>query len=108
MDEALLNLLCTAYTSKVTTASLHTAAPGTTGANEDTGVARAAVTWSPADDGADEATITWNGISNDAPWTHIGFWDGTTFRGFKPFAANLPAAGKLTVLIIHNARAAAA
>ncbi|GAA3957770.1 hypothetical protein GCM10023085_45350 [Actinomadura viridis] len=72
-----------------THASLHTADPGTTGANEVTGgspaYARKAITWNPSSAGSKTVTAS---VTFDVPAgttvTHCGTWTGAsggTFRG---------------------------
>lgn len=79
------NLMLNALGAAVETVSLHTADPGSNGANEVSGgspaYARKAITWGAAASGAiDDAT---NGATFDVPAgvtvTHVGFWDGATF-----------------------------
>lgn len=71
----------------ITHVSLHTADPGTTGANEVSGgsYARQAVTWGAAASGVKSSTadITWN-VPGGTTITHVAGWTastGGTFRG---------------------------
>lgn len=83
--------------------SLHTAAPGTTGASEASGgsYARQPVTWNPAASG----TATANQVTFDVPagtYTHGGYWDAATggaFLGGNALGASqaLAAAGQIKV-----------
>lgn len=68
--------------STATFASLHTAAAGTTGANEATGgtptYARKAITWT---DGASDGSTTGSQVTFDVPagtYIEIGFWTAVT------------------------------
>lgn len=64
--------------------SLHTADPGTTGAGEDTAVARLAPNWgAPAAGSVDSAQVAFT-IPADTvsrTYTHFGAWDTTTVTG---------------------------
>jgi len=64
--------------------SLHTADPGTDGSNEVTGgsYARVAVTWGAASGGvkSNSAQLVFN-VPAGTTITHVGGWDGSTFRG---------------------------
>lgn len=69
----------------LTAASLHTAYPGTTGANEVTGggYARQAPTVAAASGGVRvAATNTWSVPSTTVRW--VGYWSGTGFRALAP------------------------
>lgn len=83
---ALLNTMLDAAAERATTASLHTADPGSDGSSEVSGgsYARQTVTWSAASGG----TLTnASSVEFDVPGgvtvTHVGLWDsaGTTFYG---------------------------
>lgn len=79
--------LATAYTGLGTWISLHTADPGTTGANEASGgspaYARKQTTWTG---GASDGIATGSQVTFDVPagtYTHVGIWStetGGTFR----------------------------
>lgn len=78
---AIKNLLCDAYRANVTYISLHTGAPGTTGANEATGgspaYARKQTTWGAASAGV----ATGSQVSIDVPagtFTDAGGWSAAT------------------------------
>lgn len=76
--------LAVAYGNSATYGSLHTAAPGTTGASEVTGgsYARKALTWSAGSvDGQVSVTVTFD-VPASTTVTHIGVWSalsGGTF-----------------------------
>ena len=80
LSNALFDTMLDAAAERATTASLHTADPGSNGASEVTGgsYARQAVTWQSASGGAVEASAT---ISFPVPGgttvTHLGLWDDT-------------------------------
>jgi len=103
---ALLDLLDeTDGTVRITHVSLHTADPGTTGADEVAGgsYARQAVTWDPASGGvkANATQLVWN-IPPGTTITHVGGWDaagGGTFRGGGPLTASqsYPTGGTFTI-----------
>jgi hypothetical protein len=70
------------YVATALYASLHTADPGTTGANEVTGgspaYARKAITWNA---GVEDGSYTSNEITFDVPpgtLTHVGIWSAVT------------------------------
>jgi hypothetical protein len=82
---AALNAMIT--TSGVDTVSLHTGDPGSNGANEVSGgsYAQQAITFSTASGGGLDSS---NAPVFDVPAgntiTHVGFWDGGTFKGGDP------------------------
>lgn len=102
---SVLNAACAAATAKFDKLSLHTADPGDTGANEDTGATQKTLTWSSPSGGISTASATWTGRTGS--WTHVGFWDSTTFVGSRPFRADESAvvfvvANNLTVAVAHT------
>lgn len=69
----------------VTHMSLHTANPGTTGANEST-ADRVAITYGAADEGVATQTggaRNFTGGASSGPCTHAGLWDAGTDGTFK-------------------------
>lgn len=79
-----LNSLADHLGTLIGEASLHTADPGSTGANESTAT-RQAVAWTAAATGDISFTAAENftGGTASGPCTHFGLWsaDGLTFRG---------------------------
>lgn len=93
----------TAVTALGNSISLHTADPGTTGANEATGgspaYARKTTTWAG---GASDGSVTGSQVEFDAAagtYTWAGVWSGSTFLGGLQLssAATLGAQGKVQV-----------
>jgi hypothetical protein len=88
LTTAALNMLVDALKADITVVSLHTASPGTTGANEVSSgsYARTAETYAAAASGAsDLATpITFGPVAGTVAVTHYGLWAGSTFRGGNP------------------------
>ena len=88
VKNAMLDLIDeTGGSQSITHVSLHTADPGTTGANEVTGgsYARVAVTWGDAASGikANTGDLEFN-VPSGTTVTHVGGWSassGGTFRG---------------------------
>jgi len=103
---ALLELLDeTDGTVRITHVSLHTADPGTTGANEVVGgsYARQSVTWAAASGGvkSNSAQLVFQ-VPPGTTITHVGGWDaagGGTFRGGGPLTASqsYPTGGTFTI-----------
>jgi hypothetical protein len=58
--------------------SVHTADPGTTGANEVASSTRAQTTWSPASGGTKTGTVAAIGVPAGATITHWGLWTGSS------------------------------
>lgn len=82
--------LATAYAAAGQRVSLHTADPGTTGANEVTGgtpaYAKKTPTWSAGtSDGVTTATVTFD-VPTGTTVAYVGLWDsaGTTFLDSAP------------------------
>jgi hypothetical protein len=72
--------LAQAYAGAATHASLHTTAPGTTGAGElvAAGYARQPITWTAgASDGIVTCTVTFT-VAADTNITHVGLWTALT------------------------------
>jgi len=89
-----LNLAADSF-KNVDRISLHTADPGTTGANEAAGGTRQTVTWSSAVNGVITAQVTFSSVSGT--FTHIGLWDNPTFVQGRPLNVTLPSAQNLIV-----------
>lgn len=100
MPEAFKNLLCQAYTSSVDGLTLHTADPGTTGAY-DSGIHKQALTWTEPTFGVSTAATTFIGLNGD--YTHIGLWEGTTFRQGIECPISYPAPADVTITVVHEA-----
>ena len=100
ITDAMKTLLCEAFTTNVDKMSWHTADPGITGAN-DAGITHATITWDGETDGIDTATVDFNGISGT--FTHIGLWDGSTFRQGIECAASYTASVDIAVTLTHDA-----
>lgn len=77
-----LNAACSAATAKFDKLSLHTADPGNTGANEDMTAGQKTLTWTSPSGGASSSSASWTALTGS--WTHVGFWDSTTFVGSRP------------------------
>lgn len=85
LTNAALNTMADALAAAADFASLHTADPGTTGANEST-AARQAIAWDAASNGDISLTGTENftGGTPSGPCTYVGLWTlvtGGTFLG---------------------------
>ena len=83
--DATLNSMADHLAGLITHVSLHTADPGTSGANESS-AGRQPVTWTAAATGDIEATapLEFTGGTASGPITHVGFWSaatGGTFHG---------------------------
>jgi len=82
-----IQAVAAAESAKITELSLHTADPGTTGANEATGGSYARVTTTVT---ATNGTGTSTQVTFNAPagtFTHFGAWAGATFLGGDPLDA---------------------
>lgn len=115
--DAELNAIADAEAARITYLSLHTASPGTTGANEAAGgsYARQPVTFNaagavgPLGAGSQPATVgkAWSSevtfTANAATYTHMGAWSALagTFRGGNALDASqtLSSAGQVKVSI---------
>lgn len=75
-----------AYTAQAVSGSLHTAAPGTTGASEVTGgspaYARKTLTWTAGTTGSATATATYD-VPASTTVTHGGIWNGDATPVFR-------------------------
>lgn len=90
--------LCQAFTANVDKLSLHTADPGTTGANDST-VPHVTLTWDTPTDGVSTALAEIAALTGD--YTHVGLWDDTTFRQGIPCAISYDAAADVAILVTH-------
>jgi hypothetical protein len=99
IEDTFKTLLCEAYTTHVDHLSLHTGDPGSTGAN-DSAVPHAALEWSDAADGLSTALAELSGITGDL--THIGLWEGATFRQGIPCPISYTATVDLAILVTHR------
>lgn len=93
--ESVLNAECSAATAMFDTVTLHTADPGSDGANDDATAGSKALTWSAPSGGVSTASVTWTGITGD--WTHLGLWNSTTFVGSILRTISFPTSEDLTV-----------
>lgn len=100
IEPAFLGLLCTDFTGRVNQMSLHTADPGTTGAN-DSEVSHATVTWTVVG-GISTATVVFTGLVGN--YTHIGLWATTTFRMGIPVEIHRTVPGDVAVMVSHEVR----
>lgn len=98
MIAAQLNALCAAY-QNVDRMGLATGEPGPSGASNDSGIAKATLTWSTPANGVMTATATFDDITGT--FTHITLWDGPVFIEAKPRAISLGSATDLAVAVEH-------
>lgn len=98
------------YAAICTYLSLHTADPGTTGANEVSGgvpaYARKAITWNA---GTVDGSIVSDPITFDVPAgtdiTHVGMWDAVlagNYRDSRAFTISFPSQGTVTLTVTYN------
>ena len=84
LQETILNSALDTIAGRIDSVSLHTADPGTTGANELTGggYTRQTPAWGSATSAAVEVTtpISFN-IAAGNEIQYVGFWEGTTWMG---------------------------
>ena len=99
LTEAFANLVCTGFTGHVSRISLHTADPGTTGAN-DSGITHATLTWTTPSSGLSTTSATFTALTGD--YTHVGLWESTTFRQGIEVGIHYPAPADVTVLVTHS------
>lgn len=85
-----VGVITTAEAARITQLSLHTADPGTTGANEATGgspaYARKTTTVTAAGGVGTSTQVTFDVPA--ATYTHFGCWNGATFVGGNPLATS--------------------
>jgi hypothetical protein len=72
------NVALDAIGAAATWLSVHSADPGTTGANEVPSSTRAQTTWSAASGGSKTGTVAAIGVPAGATITHWGLWTGST------------------------------
>lgn len=105
LTDATLNSLGNDLAAKMTHASLHSGAPGSTGANE-TSAGRVALTWTvDADGDLTDTGLAFTGGAASGAVGYIGFWtaaSGGTFRGHLPLTgdATFNASGEYTVTTV--------
>ncbi len=79
-----------AYTGQAVSGSLHTAAPGTTGASEVTGgspaYARKALSWTAGTTGKSTAARVTFDVPASTTVTHFGVWNGDATPAFRDSA----------------------
>lgn len=100
LDVSVLNAQCAAATAMFDSVTLHTDNPGSSGANDDDTAGSKSLTWSSPSNGVSTATASWTGISGD--WTHIGFWNSTTFVGAIEREISFPTSDDLTLVFQHR------
>ncbi|QDF19753.1 minor tail protein [Mycobacterium phage LilSpotty] len=99
MNDDFQTLLIEAFTDAVDSLSLHTADPGTTGAN-DSAVPHAPLVWSTPVDGTSSATASLTGVTGD--YTHVGLWDGETFRMGIECPVKYSAPADVAIMVTHS------
>lgn len=99
MSNDFQTLLVEAFTGAVDSLSLHTADPGTTGAN-DSEVSHTALTWSTPIDGSSSAIASLTGITGD--YTHVGLWEGETFRMGIECPVKYSAPADVMIMVTHS------
>jgi hypothetical protein len=92
-------ILAQAFTTNVTHMSLHTADPGTTGAN-DSAVAHKALTWTGPTNGVATVSATYTALTGN--YTHVGLWAGATFRQGITCPISYAAAADVIVTVTHE------
>jgi hypothetical protein len=93
-------ILVTAFIDNVTHMSLHTTpGPGTTGAN-DSAVTHVELTWGSIVDGVSSALAEFADVTGD--YTHIGLWEGATFRQGIACEIHYTAPANLAILVTHE------
>lgn len=106
--DAVINAAVDGAAATITHVSLHTADPGTTGANEATGggYTREALVWgAAAGTEADATQVTFDVPSGT--FTHFGLWDAATTGNFKGGGSlsqpeTFAAAGQMKVTVTLN------
>ena len=93
------NVLCQGFMDNVDHISLHTASPGTTGAH-DSGLAHVILVWGSPTAGVTTALAEYFGLTGD--YTHIGLWDGATFRQGIECAISYSAPADIAILVTHE------
>lgn len=91
--------LCAEFTARVDSLSLHVTDPGTDGSNDST-VAHVALTWTAPVDGVSYAVATFAGLAGN--YTHVGLWDGATFRMGILCPINFSTVADVAVMVIHE------
>ncbi len=99
MTPAQLNVLCAAF-QNVDRMGLATGDPGPSGASNDSGIAKATISWSAPADGVMTATANW--VSVMGSFTHVTLWDGSVFVHAVPKAITLGSATDLAVAVEHK------
>lgn len=99
MPDTFKNLLAQAFTDNVTHMSLHTADPGTTGAN-DSGITHAGVSWTGPTGGVSTGTSQFNAVSGNYPY--VGLWEGATFRQGIECEIIYTGAANITVQLLYE------
>lgn len=104
LNDSALQVAGQALANDITHLSLHTAAPGTGGANAST-AARRPVTWTVQNGDLSASNISFSGGTSGGPVHSVGYWTaatGGTFRGSQPLSGDTTfnAAGEYTVTSI--------
>ncbi|MGV0805817.1 hypothetical protein [Mycolicibacterium setense] len=99
MTDDFKNLLVAAFTGAVDSLSLHTADPGTTGAN-DSAVPHEPLTWTTPAGGVSSALALLDDLTGD--YTHVGLWDGATFLLGIEVPIHYTAPTDVAILVTHD------
>jgi hypothetical protein len=97
LQAAVLNASCAAATALFDSVSLGT---GPLEADEDTGIANEALTWTSPSAGVSTASATFEAIEGD--WTHLLLWNSTTFVGSVAREISFDVASDLVVALEHS------
>ena len=101
MPDDFKNQLCQDYTSAVDGMSLHTyPGPGTTGDN-DSGIHRNALVWTESNFGVSTTSTTFVNLTGH--YSHIGLWEGGTFRQGIECPIDYDAPADVTITVVHEA-----
>ena len=97
------------YIAAVTHASLHTADPAGTGANEVTGgtpaYARIPLTWTNNGGGQYTSQLMEFDVPDNTTLTHVGLWDAATAGTYidkSPVSATFVSQGKFRIVLIYQ------
>lgn len=96
-----LNEACESFTT-ADKLSLHSAAPGTSGANQ-TDDTPQTITWTIPTSGQMTAVVSFANVIGEI--THVGFWQGATFVGWEECSAKFYKPSTLTVGLLHKVSA---
>lgn len=99
MPDAFKATLVLAFSENVDELSLHTASPGTTGANE-SAVDRVPLTWSAPVDGVTTALAEISDLTGE--YNHVGLWGNGEFRQGIPCNISYVAPADVAILVTHE------